>query len=519
VDKTRILEELMPLIREGKNYLCVTRPRRFGKTVMANMIAAYFGKGIDSRSLFDDLTVAQNEAYLEFLNQYNLIFIDFSKISSACNSYEMYISEIETSVIDDLQEVFPECVSQRRRGLAWVLERIRMKTGEKFIFVLDEWDAVFHMHFQDTDAQRKYLLFLKELFKDQAYVALVYMTGILPIAKYSSGSDLNMFSEYTMINQTNYIEYFGFTQSEVDTLLKQYGEIEKQPIITNEELQSWYNGYYTAAGERIFNPRSVVSALRNNQLANYWTSSGPNDEIFYYVKHNVAEVRDDLALMVAGEAVPAKIDEYAATAKMLETKDEIFSAMLVYGFLTYVEGKVSIPNRELMAKFEDMLRKESSLGYVYRLAKESERMLQATIAGDVKTMSEILEYVHDTETPLLSYNHEVELSAIVNLAYLSARNQYDVRREQKSGKGFVDFVFYPYRKGDDGIILELKVNHSPEEAIAQIKEKKYALVFGNKMGTDPVNGHMGRILAVGIGYDKNTKEHSCKVEVIWEGMA
>ena len=193
----------------------------------------------------------------------------------------------------------------------------------------------------------------------------------------------------------------------------------------------------------------------NNNIGNYWTSSGPYDEIFYYIRKNIDDVQNDLALMISGESVQVKIQEYAAAAMRLETKSEIFSAMVVYGFLSYEDGKVRIPNKELMNKFDDMIQKEESLGYVYRLAKESERMLQATLAEDTQVMEEILEYAHNTETPILSYNNETELSAIINLVYLSARDKYRVEREDKADKGFVDYIFYPENKKDPGIILEL----------------------------------------------------------------
>ena len=322
-----------------------------------------------------------------------------------------------------------------------------------------------------------------------------------------------MFMEYTMISEEKFSDSFGFTDSEVDELYKRYKGNTEQIKVSREGLRIWYNGYHTFRGESVYNPRSVVFALVNNNLASYWTSSGPYDEIYYYIEHNIDDVRNDLALMVSGEAVPAKIQEYAATSMNLTTRDEIFSAMVVYGFLNYENGKVSIPNKELMDKFSDMLRKESSLGYVYRLAHESERMLYATLHGDVKTMNELLEYVHDTEVPLLSYNHETELSAIINLIYLAARDQYRVEREEKAGVGYVDFIFYPYDKTADCLILELKVDHTPEEAIQQIIDKKYAMRFSGKLGEEKM--YTGRILAVGIGYDKKTKKHDCKVQEIW----
>lgn len=333
------------------------------------------------------------------------------------------------------------------------------------IFVFDEWDFIFHQRFITEDDKTSYLLFLRNLLKDRPYVSLVYMTGILPIEKYSSGSEINMFAEFTMTNEQRFSEYFGFTDCEVDELYRRYLENTKNRMVSRADLKTWYDGYHTKSGVRLYNPRSIVLSLMNNNTGNYWTSSGPYDEIFYYIEHNVDDVKDDLALMISGIPVSASIQEYAVTSQNLQTRDEIFSAMVVYGFLTYENGKVSIPNKELMDKFADMLKKESSFGYVYRLARESERMLKATLEGNIDTMANILEIAHDTEVPLLGYNNETELTAVVNLVYLSARDYYRVEREDKSGKGFVDFIFYPIKdKNGDCIILELKVDHTPEEA-------------------------------------------------------
>lgn len=248
------------------------------------------------------------------------------------------------------------------------------------------------------------------------------MTGILPIAKYSSGSELNMFVEYTMAGKIKYSEYFGFSDEEVDTLFTRYLKLTEKPLIDREGLRMWYDGYLTLSGKKLYNPRSVVCTLSDNQLSNYWTNSGPYDEIFYYVRKNVDDVRDSIALMAAGESVPAKLQEYAATSMELQTKDEILSAMVVYGFLCVENGRVSIPNKELMDKFVDMIRKEPSLGYVYQLAKESERMLKATLSQDTDTMLAILEKAHNTESPLLAYSNETELTVLINLVYLSARD-------------------------------------------------------------------------------------------------
>ena len=516
VDKTLMLRELFPYVSAGNRHICITRPRRFGKTIMANMISSFFQKASDSSDVFDNLTISQVDDYRKYKNQYNVIRIDFSKMPRNCDSYTQYIERIEALLIDDVKEAYPQVKINEADAIGDILESVFVQCGEKFIFVLDEWDFIFHRDFINEIDKEKYVAFLSNLLKDRPYVVLSYMTGILPIAKYSSGSELNMFAEFTMVNSPMFGEYFGFTDDEVDDLYRRYivecDRQHKEKSVTRKGLRDWYNGYYTKSGERVYNPRSVVFALQFNNLANYWTSSGPYDEIYYYIRNNISDVRDDLALMISGESVTAKIQEYAAISMNLSTRDEIYSAMVVYGFLSYLNGKVCIPNRELMEKFDELLVKNESLGYVYRLAKESEKMLKATLAGDTLTMERILEFAHNTEVPLLSYNHETELSAIVNLVYLAARDSYRVEREDKAGTGYVDFIFYPYDTTADCIILELKVDHTPDEAIAQIIDKKYALKFVPKLAGQKI--YTGRILAVGIGYWKESKKHSCKVEEI-----
>ena len=514
VDKTVLLKELFPLVEEGSHYLCITRPRRFGKTVMANMVASFFSKGHRANDVFQNLQIYQDKDYEKYLNKYTVIHIMFNDLPRNCNSYKQYIDRIEETLIKDLKKEYPDMPIDDQNAV-WdtLLEIYAEKQDINIVFVFDEWDFIFHQKFVTEDDKLSYLQFLRNLLKDRPYIALVYMTGILPIAKYSSGSELNMFAEFTMTTEQRFSEYFGFTDEEVDGLYLRYIEnCASTKMVTRDDLREWYDGYHTRKGERLYNPRSIVLSLSNNNTGNYWTSSGPYDEIFYYIENNIADVREDLALMGSGIPVPAKIQEYAATSMNLQTRDEIFSAMVVYGFLTYENGKVMIPNKELMDKFADMLKKEASLGYVYRLAKESDRMLRATLAGDTETMAEILELAYDTKIPLLSYNDETELTAVVNLVYLSARDNYRVEREDKSGVGYVDFIFYPVNRDADGIILELKVDHSPDEAIRQIKDKKYILRFTGKLGEE--RKCAGRILAVGISYNKKQKKHACKVEVL-----
>lgn len=513
VDKTPMIDEILSsVILDGQKYLCFTRPRRFGKSVMANMIGAFFERSVEGKDVFGSLKIADSDNYQNHLNRHDIIYIDFSRMPRNCNSYEYYISRIQDGINKDLQEAFPE-LSLSDEWAVWDnLQFIFEKLKARFIFVIDEWDAIFHKDFITEAHRKKYTEFLRNLLKEQGYVEFVYMTGVLPIAKYSDGSELNMFQEYSIATRVKFCEYFGFLDSEVDDLYGRYLKTVRNPQISRDDLRSWYDGYYTKGGERVYNPRSVICALTDNELANYWTSSGTYDSVFSYIKDNISKVQDDITVLYAGGRVPSDIQEYAASSMRLETKDEIYSSMVVYGLLTYKDGAVSIPNRELMDSFSVMMKRERSLGYIYNLANASRKMLSATLSGDTETMADILKLAHDTEAPVLSYNSEIELAAVVNLVYLAARDRYRVEREDKAGEGYVDFIFYPERRSEDGIILELKVDDTAEHAIRQIKERNYALRFTGKLGEKPK--YTGRILAVGISYSRKTKEHFCKVEVL-----
>lgn len=516
VDKTEFLEELIPFVETGSEYICVIRPRRFGKTIMANMITSFFGKANDG-AIFDHLYISSVPEHEKYLNHYNVISISFSEASDECNSYQDYISRIKRTFTRDLKKAYPDSVDEDLE--VWEnLNQTFQDTNEKFIFVFDEWDYIFQQDYITEDDREKYIRFLTVLLKDQPYVQFAYMTGILPIG----GSELNMFKEYTMATRKRFSRYFGFTDEEVDGLYQKYLTYTKDPSFTRNDLQQWYDGYEILEKNeylkniRLYNPRSVVYALTDNQLSSYWTSSGPYDEIFYFVKKNVLDLKDDIAKMVDGQYVEANVNEYASTSVQTKTKDEIISAMVVYGFLTVRDGRfVSIPNKELMDQFVEMIKKENSLGYVYRLAKESDRMLSATKALDTKMMESILQQAHDTEMDMKSYNSESELSAIIRLVYLSARDDYDIQREDKAGTGYVDYIFYPKNnRSDDCIILELKISDTADNAIKQIKDRNYAQRFIGKVGEE--SPYTGRILAVGISYDSisSDKKHECRVEVL-----
>lgn len=271
--------------------------------------------------------------------------------------YNDYISNIKNNLKEDLLSKFKD-VLKKDEDLYKLLDR----TNEKFIFIIDEWDYIFsHNLFREN--QKEFLEFLRNLLKDKPYVALAYMTGVLPIKRYSEGSALNMFDEYTMLNDGVYDNYFGFTENETQYLCS------KQDKITFEEISDWYNGYLNENGEKIYNPRSVVKALQNGKCRSYWTRTGKIDEVLFYLKYNIADVREDVIKMVNNISVRIKIrKEYTAGQEAPRTREEIYSAMIVYGFLSYHNGIIRIPNKELMEEFECAL-EDKSFGYIAELVR------------------------------------------------------------------------------------------------------------------------------------------------------
>ena len=353
VDKSAMIEKMNKRIRTNTKNICITKPRRFGKTSILNMLGAYYGKAYDSKELFDRLEISKSDTYMIHLNQYNVISLSLNDLPDEGSAYEDYISLIRESITDDIREAYPELKDRKFRRISDLLAA----TGDQFIFIIDEWDYIFS-HGLFCKHHSDFLEFLRNLLKDRPYVALTYMTGVLPVKKYSTGSALNMFREYTMLKDPFFEEYFGFTESEVEMLCK------RQSALAMDEIRDWYNGYQTKNGERLYNPRSVVCALEDETCQSYWTRTGRMDEVLFFLKYNMGEVRDDVIQMV--NDTPVRIDikkEYYAGQENPVNKKDIYSAMIIYGFLSYHEGELSIPNKELMLEFEAAL-EDDDFGYV-----------------------------------------------------------------------------------------------------------------------------------------------------------
>lgn len=293
--------------------------------------------------MFEPLAIAKTRDYQKHLNRRNVIYIDCSRMPDICQSYEEYIRGILDGLKADLIEAYPRIAGRKYS----MISRMFMDTEESFVFVLDEWDAVLGKEFMTQNTKAAYLDFLKGLLKDQPYVDLVYMTGVLPIAKHSSGSELNMFEEFSFMNDSEFDRYFGFDEDEVKELCRKAG------TLSFDEVKYWYDGYFTSDGKSLFNPRSVNFALTRGKCLNYWTETGHMNEVADCIEHNVDEVREDIVKMVADIPVAVRLKGYSASELQLNTRDEILSAMVVYGFLSYHDGYVKIPNREIKERFQD----------------------------------------------------------------------------------------------------------------------------------------------------------------------
>ena len=498
VDKTQMIEKSNELIGIKDRYICITRPRRFGKTLNAMMLASYYSKNADFKDLFDKLNISKSESYLDHLNKHNVIYITFNELPNPNCSYSEFVSRYTNLLIEDLKDLHPELEINDKMLLSDIFTQVYEKTGEGFIFIIDEWDYIFNNSLFSENDRKSFLEFLRDLLKDKAYVELAYMTGVLPIAKYSSGSALNMFREYNALTDKKYYKYFGFSVKETKELCK------KQDEVTFEELKEWYDGYKAFKGEDIFNPRSVVYALNDGVCQSYWTNTGPMDEIIYYINSNIGEVKDDIVSMVSGIPLEIKLKGYGAEQKELNTRNQILSAMTIYGFLSYYDETLTIPNKELRIKFEEAL-EDKSMGEISKLVLKSNEMLKATLRKDTKTMEELIEEAHDINIPIIKYNDENSLACVVTLAYLNARTKYKIVREMDAGAGRADFIFYPNDKSKPAFILELKKNSTPEKALKQIKDKRYAM---------SLREYTGKKFAVGISYDENFKNHKVKIEDI-----
>lgn len=500
VDKTGLLAFLNRVLCTDQRFVCVSRPRRFGKTMAANMVSAYYDRTVDGAQLFHGLTIAADASFDQQRNQYDVLHLNMQEFLSRTQDMQGLLDRLQRIVLRDLLRAYPDIDYFDQTDLVETLNDIYVSTARPFVIIIDEWDCVFRESRNDRAAQEQYLDFLRDFLKDKSYVALAYMTGILPIKKYGTHSALNMFDEYTMTNPGQLAQYVGFTTAEVQQLCAQHN-------MDFQQMKQWYDGYYFPRVGEIYSPRSVTTAIRWQQYGPYWNQTETFEALRIYIDLNMAGLRDAVIQLMAGERLPIDTGTFSNDMTTFHTADDVLTLLIHLGYLAYDEQsrQVYIPNKEVMLEFVNA----TSVGGWEEIAKSikaSQALLEATWRGDEVAVAAGVEAAH-FETSQLTYNSENALSYTLSLAYYAAREYYTCYRELPTGKGFADLVFIPrpHHADKPAMVIELKWNQDAETALRQIEEKKYPRSL-----TD----YAGRMLLVGVSYEQKSKKHSCRIVVL-----
>ena len=504
VDKSRLIAVVNDTLFSEARFTCVSRCRRFGKSMAAKMLCAYYDKSCKSRELFADLEIAKNPSFEKHLNKYPVIYLDLSefvRLFHDSNVVDILDAELKT----DVQKAFPNQVYEDGDDLMKCLMRINEQAGEQFFFIIDEWDAICREYKPGTHTMDRYVDWLRRMFKGaSAYrvFAGVYMTGILPIKKYQTQSALNNFQEYSMVDPGDLASFFGFTKAEVKVLAERHG-------MDYDELEKWYDGYQIGDELSMFNPNSVMQALRRKWCGSYWARTGAFDSVSEYISMNFDGLKDDIVAMLAGESRPVDPTGFQNDLAIINNKDDALTVLIHLGYLSYDrrEQECRIPNREVAGEMVNAVRAVKWKN-VFDAIQKSKQLLRATLDGDAEAVARGIDAAHDEETSILSYNNESSMACVLSIAYYYAKNDYIIHRELASGKGFADIVLIPRKNvSSPAIVVELKYDKDADTAIAQIKRKEYPA---------KVAQYTDDLVLVGINYDKETKTHSCVIER-WNG--
>ena len=352
VDKSMLIAEINKLVRTEQKYVCVSRPRRFGKSMAADMLLAYYSAGEDTATLFNNLKISKAKSYREHLNQYDVLKINIQEFLSSTHDVDSLLTVLQKRILSELKLAYPEIVEEN--NLVWAMMDIFAQTKRPFVILIDEWDCLFREYAHNTEAQKKYLDFLRMWLKDQNYVALAFMTGVLPIKKFVSQAGLNMFSEYTMTNPRELAPYFGFTKEEVMELCAQHN-------MSFADIKSWYNGYEFVAVKpnaskiiySIHNPKSIVDAMISHVYDLYWNHTEFQEELKDYIQLNIDGLKDAVIKLLDGNRIEIETGTFANDMTTFSCKDDVLTLLVHLGYLAYrFEDKtVKIPNKEIAMEF------------------------------------------------------------------------------------------------------------------------------------------------------------------------
>ena len=507
VDKTGLIALVNETVGTRWKLTCISRPRRFGKSFAAQMLCAYYDCSCDSRALFDDKAVAQTEDYLTHLNQYHVINLDITTFLSVAGRKGVSLENVPDMIVDTIQtelgELYPECVFGNE--LTDNLIRCVDRTGRRFVFIIDEWDALIREAKNDAVAQKRYLNLLREWFKSNNFtprvVAAAYMTGILPIKKDGSQSAISDFKEYTILDPSGFVEFTGFTERDVRLLCGKYG-------MDFEEVRQWYDGYDFPGYGAIYNPYSVMCAMQAQKCRSYWKKTSAAESLTTYINMDFEGLQETVSRLISGEEVEVDTENFENDLETFRSRDDVLTLLIHLGYLTWYEeeGTAHIPNEEVRAEFRKILKGGNVNRKWMELLSRSRKILEDTIAGDGAEVAKAIEDIRGTQYAPTFYNDEQALRYVIKFAYIAAVDQYLKVEELPSGKGIADVVYLPKRRSTlPALVVELKWNETSEGAIRQIKEKNYPAVLQD---------YSGEIVIVGIGYDAKKKEHSCVIEKV-----
>ena len=511
IDKSGLLARLNQVLNTEQRFVCVSRPRRFGKTMAANMVCAYYDRTVEGAVEFDGLQIAQDHSFEPNRNRYDVIRLNMQEFLSSTRSVDELIERLQSFVCRELETAYPGTTLLDRRNLPQTMSDIFAQTGAQFVVVIDEWDCVMRETSSDHAGQRLYLDFLRAWLKDKPHVALCYMTGILPVKKYGSHSALNMFDEYSMLEPFEMAPFMGFTSAEVEALCAQWGR-------DLDECRAWYDGYRLPGAGEVYAPRSVARAMETGRFSSYWTQTETFEALRRYIEMDLDGLHGKVVELIAGGRVEIDARTYANDMTTFNRADDVLTLLVHLGYLGYDEARreVFVPNREVAGEFASATA-DRSWGEVARSIAESEDLLAAVLAGDAESVAAGVEHAHADVASVISYNHEEDLACTLRLAFYSAMRRWRLVREAPAGKGYADLLLVPLASSGSlpGVVVELKWGASPDEALAQMRERDYAAAFrgaSSQGAGSQGTSSQGGILLCAITYDPKTKRHACKIE-------
>ena len=503
VDKSQLISYTNRMINTEQAFICNSRPRRFGKSVTANMLTAYYSKGCNSEELFSELDISRADSFKKHLNKYDVIHFDVQWFITPGADINNIVSEIQKAILLELMEAYPEIIDTSVVSLADALSRIYEKTRNQFVVIIDEWDVLIRDEAHNRSVQEEYINFLRGMFKGTEptkYIALAYMTGILPIKRLKTQSALNNFRQFTMLAAGPLAEYAGFTESEVRELCERYGR-------DFTEVKRWYDGYLLA-DRHVYNPNAVVNLMLDGTFQSYWSQTSTFESIRPFIDMDFDGLKTAIMAMLSGDSVTVRTTSFMNDMVTFKNKDDVLTLLIHLGYLAYdQEFKTAfIPNEEIREEFSVAL-EDDKWDELNEFERQSDALLQATLDLDTEAVASGIEKIHSEYASVIKYNDENSLSSVLTLAYLSSMQWYfRPVRELPTGRGFADFVFIPkprYAADYPALVVELKWNRKASTALEQIKEKHY---------TDSLLRYTGDILLVGINYDKTSKTHTCVIE-------